>query len=49
MTPDRITEIIKEYLEDRIRDRETGKVVFEVNYSQGGIGDCKIKTENKMS
>ena len=48
MTLEILIEIIKEYVEARIRCKDTGKVGFEINISQGGIGECKISTETKI-
>jgi hypothetical protein len=31
-----------------INDKKTGKLIFEINLSQGGIGDCRVRTEGRL-
>jgi len=49
MTLEDIIQIIRERLAGEQEKKATGKVEFEVNLSQGGIGECKIRTEGRVN
>lgn len=48
MTLNDIIELIREHLSGEKKAKTTGKIEFEINMAQGGIGECKVKTEEKL-
>lgn len=32
-----------------IDGKKTGKVTIEINLSQGGVGQCRVRTERRLS
>ena len=39
---------ILDLMADWIKNKRTGKLNVELNFSEGGIGDCKVKKEEKL-
>jgi len=48
MTLDNIIDFIRGTLIDDMAIKATRKNIFEINMTQGGIGDCSYKTEQKL-
>jgi len=44
----RTIENITKTLSSMIREKKTGKVSYEINVSQGGIRDAKIRVEHDL-
>lgn len=44
-----LTKIIVSVLSKWITGKKTGKVTIEINLSQGGIGQCRVRTERRLS
>ncbi|MEW5801764.1 MAG: hypothetical protein AB1847_06620 [bacterium] len=40
---------IDKELSNKVASRFTGKVIFVLNLSQGGIGQCSIQTDTKLN
>jgi len=49
MTLDRLTEIINQIVAQDLERGVPCKIIFEININQGGIGDCKLKTEGNLN
>jgi len=48
MTFDECIKLIIKHLKAERKAKTTGKIEFEINMAQGGIGDCKVRTEGKL-
>jgi hypothetical protein len=40
---------IDKELSNKVESRFTGKVIFTLNISQGGIGQCSVQTDTRLS
>ena len=48
ITPKSVAKKVEEALWDKIKTRIPGKILFEINFSAGGISGVKHKTEDEI-
>ena len=48
ITPNSVAKKVEEALWEKIKSRIPGKILYEINFSAGGISGVKYKTEDEI-